>query len=104
MIEVKNKTIADIALKLVQKKNKNSFETELYESIEKIKGNIVFFDNIEIKQIVSNWLILNSEKQKDALKTNLHLKEFKKNILESFSEFDTTPEEFFSIIHNTYKK
>lgn len=104
MIEVKNKIIANISLKLVQKKNKNSFEIEFYKSIEKIKGNIVFFDDIEIKQIISNWLILNSEKKKDTLKTNSYLKKFKNNILESFSDFDTTPDEFFSIIHNTYKK
>lgn len=104
MIEVKNKTIATIVLKLVQKKKKNLFEIDLHEAVERIKGNTVFFDDLELKPIVSNWLILNSDKQQEALKTNPHLKKFQKNITESFAEFDTTPDEFFTTIHNTYKK
>tara|TARA_Y100001960_G_scaffold333950_2_gene442703 strand:- start:12559 stop:12873 length:315 start_codon:yes stop_codon:yes gene_type:complete len=104
MIEVKNKSIATIVLKLVQKKKKNLFEIDLHEAVERIKGNTVFFDDLEIKPIVSNWLMLNSDKQQEALKTNPHLKKFQKNIIESFAEFDTTPDEFFTTIHNTYKK
>lgn len=103
MIEVKNKVIASIILKLTQKKNKNLFEKELYESVEKMTTDTVYFDKFEIKPIVSNWLILNSEKQKEALKNNPFLKQFHKDINESFQDLDTKPDTFFSVIYNTYK-
>ena len=66
-------------------------------------NDTIYFDKFEIKPIVSNWLILNSERQEEALKSNPFLKQFRKDINESFLNLDTSPDTFFSLIYNTYK-
>lgn len=98
MIEVTNPIVIKATLKIVQKRDKNDFEAELHDCVNMIRASAVCFDKVDIKAMISNWGMIHSDKQKEALLSNKYLLKFKSDVENTFLDFDITPDEFFKII------
>lgn len=103
MIEITNPSIAKATLKIVQKKDKNKFEANIHDAVNMIRHNTVCFDKVDIKSMGRDWnlILLNDS---DILNGNKKLTRFKKDVENSFMDFDITPGEYFETILNNHEE
>lgn len=92
MIQINNKPFAKIVLFIVGKKDKNSFESLLHQTIDKATRSYVCIDKDSIKELILE--IKNIETgHKDKKTESLSLA-----IKDTFSEFEIDSLSFFNLI------
>lgn len=94
MIEIQNPLVVKTVLKIVQKKDKNTFDKLLHSSVDHVRKGFVFFNQKEIDHICSRWVHLKSS---DTIKTREDMVLFKA-IEDTFDNIDIDAQKFFYLI------